>query len=81
MGVQRAIKDRKLEGNRFLAGVEPDGGFGAVPEHFTYLPHRDGGFTLYFAEPGLFGPSDYFHLWDPVRNEWRMVVDTELPPD
>ena len=70
-------KTRKAEGERFLATL--DGGAAQAPEHFTYRPLQDGGFTLYFAEPSFPLPTDFFYLWDRGQQRWVQVEAAELP--
>lgn len=75
---RRTAEERKLVGSRFIAELEA-GARREPPEHFTLQTYDDGGYTLYFAEPAFFLPTDFFYVWDRGEKRWALLEAGELP--
>jgi hypothetical protein len=78
LGAQAAAA---LEQERLDAGVYPRVLAKAAAAHLVYSRNDDGGYTLYFAEPPLFGlPTDFFYVWDREAKDWKLMEFSELFP-
>jgi hypothetical protein len=71
--------ERKAVGEKYARALEASADAGAPPEHFTYHPLEDGGFTLYFAEPSFMLPTDFFYVWNQAEQRWDLREASQLP--
>ena len=79
---QRRAAELKTQGAHFVAELEAKPAVAPKPpEHFTYKPYDDGGYTLYFPEPAFFLPTDFFYVWNRADKHWTLLEYGELPQD
>jgi hypothetical protein len=74
---RRTAEERKRVGGSFIAELEA-GTRREPPDPFTLQTHADGGYTLYFAEPAFFLPTDFFYVWDRGEKRWELREAGEL---
>jgi hypothetical protein len=69
----RLVAEQRKLGDAYISELEA-GKKPPLPEHFHLDTFDDGGYRVYFSEPG----RDFYSVWNPQRREWETVEDVEL---
>jgi hypothetical protein len=73
--VVATLEAQRLDGGAYPAELQRTAG----DTRLNYRLEPDGGYTLYFSDPGWFIlPSDMFWVWERDDKRWRLVSDVDL---